>query len=106
MCCSRVYYSHQMVLVATYSLIHDSPLLVQFYSRKRELLGVNLAVIIPANCSNSLGCTPIQWKVASQQMQAYSVMEVFILVLPGYAKLMVPFKCHHYTANTYSTLTQ
>jgi hypothetical protein len=40
---------------------------------------------------------------ASQQMQAYSGMEVFILVLPGYAKLMVPFKCHHYAANTYSS---
>jgi hypothetical protein len=35
-------------------------------------------------------------------MQAYSIMEVFILVFPGYAKIMVPFKCDHYVANTYS----
>jgi hypothetical protein len=26
-------------------------------------------------------------------------MEVFILVFPGYAKIMVPFKCDHYAAN-------
>jgi len=36
-----------MVLVATHSLIHDSPLLVQFYSGTREL-DANLAVSIPA----------------------------------------------------------
>jgi hypothetical protein len=35
-------------------------------------------------------------------MQAYSVMGVVILVFPGYAKIMVPFKCNHYAANTYN----
>jgi len=35
-------------------------------------------------------------------MQAYSAMEIFILVFPGYAKIMVPFRCNHYAANTYS----
>jgi hypothetical protein len=38
----------------------------------------------------------------SKQIQAYLAMEVFILVFPGYTKLMVPFKCNHYAANTYS----
>jgi len=54
-----------MVLVATHFVIHDPPLSVQFYSRTHGVLGANLAVMIPANCSNLLGCTPIQWKVAS-----------------------------------------
>ena len=38
----------------------------------------------------------------SKQMQACSVMEVFILVFPDYTKIMVPLKCDHYATNTYS----
>jgi hypothetical protein len=42
---------------------------------------------------------------ASSQMQAFSIMEVAILVFPSYAKIMVSFKFTNYAANTYSVDT-
>lgn len=70
-----------------------------------KLLDAIVTVVIPATFGNAEGCTPIQWKVASLcQLTNVGifVMESFILVFSGYAKIVVSFKCDHYAANTYS----